>query len=1180
MMNKFGLKTNRMHRMIAAALCVAMLMGMIFQVTLFSAPEGEKEEPEQAVTRVADESTINSWQEYFGSETDTSNAGKIWTDKTVVDGDITLQSTEGDNNSTTISRKETDNFLVGLSALSSTKSVTLEAAIPVDVMLVLDISGSMAEDEDDKKISMLVKAVNSTIQEILDMNEKNRVGVVLYSGALNYDEDSKVDTASCPLPLDRYTANDGTFFSVINYPGSSRIELGKNVKNSAGNPMYNEELSYVVQGNTYIQNGLMEAFQKLIPDSNGNNKGRIPVITLMSDGAPTAASVHYAEQGDSTVGYGRETDIRMAFLTQLTGAWVKKMLSESYSKTPLFYTVGLLAQLTGDDNKYARMVLNPSENTEVELDSWWNTFLEAAEGEIVHLEAFGKSIDVPKVDNKLQKAESGECTDRYYVDEFFNASSADDLIAKFEELVERIKIQSAELPTEEEEDNSNYSGYLTFEDTLGEYMNVADMTGVMYGGKLHTGSTFAEKMKKDGNATAEEKTEFLKSLIERLTITEEEAEKLLKNAQDTGQICYDASSGNASNYIAWYAKEDGTYLAPCAYEEVKPENAAFINKSYFYYGSSSGTISGEKLMYLGVRVENNLTTHVQTVRFFVPSSLIPLVKYNVLRNASNGEDSHTEKTIAYPVHLFYEVGLRDGINEYDLSEVDSGYRYLEKGDISKTGTFYSNAWEDKAEVPEAKTSVHFTVSEKNEYYYYTENTPIYIKSGENDYKLYTGEKPNADDGNEYYYQKIVYELDGGMQEFTRMDKASLNLVTAIDENAGWAIPQGTFRQETLGEKDKGTNGNATGTTGYVYKSMLEENSDIYEISGEDKISENGSVVVFLGNNGKTVVKQGKIAVSKTVDEFFEGDNEETEFNFQINLDPSEEEKIPASIIGEKTAVGGEKATEQIACAVEDGILKFNLKSKENIEFWLPAGKVVSVEEIVGNEKTYDTIMKVTQNGQTAEPVTTKKVESIGIRTQSKSSVDVVNNYNPPSEVIRLYKIDDSDHALEGATFELYRLKCVNPKEHNDEIHNKVIKNGERQECWEWIGKATSDRWSGYLNFVNDENKTVKFTKATYRLIETKAPEGYMRSVGQWNMIVVPGGDKRVIFKEVLGEYGEKPTAIKEAENRFSIINYKPINPPITGGRGIDRFLILGATVTISGLMITVHLVLQRKRGKL
>ena len=41
-MNKFGFKTNRMHRMIAAALCVAMLMGMIFQVTLSRHRKGER----------------------------------------------------------------------------------------------------------------------------------------------------------------------------------------------------------------------------------------------------------------------------------------------------------------------------------------------------------------------------------------------------------------------------------------------------------------------------------------------------------------------------------------------------------------------------------------------------------------------------------------------------------------------------------------------------------------------------------------------------------------------------------------------------------------------------------------------------------------------------------------------------------------------------------------------------------------------------------------------------------------------------------------------------------------------------------------------------------------------------------------------------------------------------------
>mgnify|MGYP000205338447 FL=1 len=169
-MNKFGFKTNRMHRMIAAALCVAMLMGMIFQVTLFSAPEGEKEEPEQAVTRVADVSTINSWQEYFGSETDTSNAGKIWTDKTVM---VTAPELVECKDTTTLAPQE-DNFLVGLSALSSNKTVTGEAALPVDVVFVVDISDSMVTIalDGEPRIVSTVRILNWAIQEILDLNEK------------------------------------------------------------------------------------------------------------------------------------------------------------------------------------------------------------------------------------------------------------------------------------------------------------------------------------------------------------------------------------------------------------------------------------------------------------------------------------------------------------------------------------------------------------------------------------------------------------------------------------------------------------------------------------------------------------------------------------------------------------------------------------------------------------------------------------------------------------------------------------------------------------------------------------------------------------------------------------------------------------------------------------------------
>ena len=413
----------------------------------------------------------------------------------------------------------------------------------------------------DKKIEKLVDAINESIREILNMNEKNRVGVVLYSGSTNKNEPSSRDTASCLLPLDRYTSISGQYLSTTEEKERFVVKIADGVLNSENIPMYDEnDKGYLVKGNTYIQNGLFEGFEKLVEKPTENMEDRIPIITLMSDGAPTAASVYYTDRGDANVEtfINDDTDIRMAFLTQLTAAWTKESLKEYYSKTPQFYTVGLLSGINESEKTYAEMVLNPSDNTNSDLDNWWDTFFAADKETTIHLNAEDKVIDIFKKDDKLQQSEMDENNDRYYVDEFFYVNDASDLSGKFRELVERIKIESAEFPTEEEENRPNYSGYLLFEDTLGEYMNVADMTGVMYGGKLHTGSTFAEKMEEGGNATAEEKTEFLKSLIERLTITEEEAEKLLKNAQDIGQICYDASSGNASNYIAWYAKEDGT----------------------------------------------------------------------------------------------------------------------------------------------------------------------------------------------------------------------------------------------------------------------------------------------------------------------------------------------------------------------------------------------------------------------------------------------------------------------------------------------------------------------------------------------------------------------------------------------------------------------------------------------
>lgn len=94
---------------------------------------------------IADESTLANWSGAVGIEDTTENVGRIWTDKTVQTGDVTLS---GDvDQSTTISKGSSD-FLVGLSALSSMSNTMTTSTTPLDIVLVLDMSGSMADPID------------------------------------------------------------------------------------------------------------------------------------------------------------------------------------------------------------------------------------------------------------------------------------------------------------------------------------------------------------------------------------------------------------------------------------------------------------------------------------------------------------------------------------------------------------------------------------------------------------------------------------------------------------------------------------------------------------------------------------------------------------------------------------------------------------------------------------------------------------------------------------------------------------------------------------------------------------------------------------------------------------------------------------------------------------------------
>lgn len=90
-----------------------------------------------------DPSTIADWRKWIeeaGTMT-TNNVGRVWTDKSVYNDDLKL--TAGGPGATVV--KGDDDFIVALSALSSYSNLTTTSSKPLDIVLMLDMSGSMKE---------------------------------------------------------------------------------------------------------------------------------------------------------------------------------------------------------------------------------------------------------------------------------------------------------------------------------------------------------------------------------------------------------------------------------------------------------------------------------------------------------------------------------------------------------------------------------------------------------------------------------------------------------------------------------------------------------------------------------------------------------------------------------------------------------------------------------------------------------------------------------------------------------------------------------------------------------------------------------------------------------------------------------------------------------------------------
>lgn len=176
------------------AWAIAVVVAMIAAVTVMFIPSPAAQADGNTVV---DPDTTNAWTQYTapGGNPSTQNVGRIWTDKSVFDTDYAFSNADNAGLSGKSISKGDSDFIVGLSALSSMSNLKqmVQTGKPLDIVLVLDMSGSMDENFGQRpnrqsKISALKTAVNSFIDatasanDSLEASQRHEISVVKFAG--------------------------------------------------------------------------------------------------------------------------------------------------------------------------------------------------------------------------------------------------------------------------------------------------------------------------------------------------------------------------------------------------------------------------------------------------------------------------------------------------------------------------------------------------------------------------------------------------------------------------------------------------------------------------------------------------------------------------------------------------------------------------------------------------------------------------------------------------------------------------------------------------------------------------------------------------------------------------------------------------------------------------------------
>lgn len=348
-----------------------------------------------------DPDTRDRWRHWAAgggddSHISTQSVGRIWTDKTV-----------------RVADDEKSDFLTTLSVMSSTSDTTTAEVKPLDIVLVLDASGSMDDAmggrDSTKRITALKSAAGDFIDTIANQNKglpaekQHKVAIVKFAGK-----------KSSSVGNGKYRSNGYTY----NY---SQVMKELTPCDTAGATSLMDTVNSISPaGSTRADFGLQLAQSQLA--SNGRADAK-KVVVFFTDGSPTSTS-------------GFENDVATSAVTSA------KAMKDSGAT---IYTIGIFNGA------------KPADDPTKSGTSKENRFMHAVSSNY----PLATSYDAGSLGSRAQNS-------NYYQ----SAATASELEKVFSGISSSITTGTG-YPTHIEDGfGAHETGYITFTDTLGDFMQV------------------------------------------------------------------------------------------------------------------------------------------------------------------------------------------------------------------------------------------------------------------------------------------------------------------------------------------------------------------------------------------------------------------------------------------------------------------------------------------------------------------------------------------------------------------------------------------------------------------------------------------------------------------------------------------------------------------------------------